>query len=96
MSAPATKALAPLPVMMSTRTAFISLGFVQCLVQLGDGGAVQRVELVRAVDGDGADAVRISDQEVGRTWASVRFLIMIDQSCDRSRWANVSATSATG
>jgi hypothetical protein len=54
--------------------ALVSFGFVQCLVQLGDGVAVQRVELFGTVDGDGADAFRISDRgDWKRTWASRRF-----------------------
>ncbi len=44
----------------------VGLGLVQRLVQLGDGRAVQCVELLRPVDGDGADAFRISDQEIGK------------------------------
>src|SRR5690606_29177626 len=45
--------------------AFIGLGLDKRLVQFGDGVAVQRIELVGPVNGDGADTIGIVEEEVG-------------------------------
>ena len=42
----------------------VALGLGERAVQLVDGGAVQRVQLVGTVDGDDADRVGVGDEEV--------------------------------
>jgi hypothetical protein len=64
MSAPATKAFGPAPVNTTTRTSG-SAGGGKAIGQRLQGRGVQGVELVRALDGHGADGAVVGDSDQG-------------------------------
>ena len=64
MSAPATKALAPAPVRITARMDDVRRDLLDDFPQLGDDGGVERVQLVRSIDGDDGDAVAMSKRRV--------------------------------
>ncbi len=75
----------------------VGFGFVQRTVQFIDRVAVQRIELVGAVDGDDADGTIVGDEEVGvghGVWSVSDQDRLAD--LDRNDSTNVSATDRRG